>query len=342
MIDEVVFTVRAGDGGDGKLSFRREKYVPRGGPDGGDGGDGGSVYLEADENLNTLCWFAGKDKFEAEAGKPGGKAKRHGEDGEDVVLKVPVGTVVELRDSEIPKFQLLADLTRHGKRVCVARGGKGGRGNWYFRSATNTTPREAEKGGLGEIRTIRLSLKVLADAGLVGLPNAGKSTILSVLTAARPRIADYPFTTLEPNLGVVKSRSKSLVLADIPGLIKGASQGKGLGVRFLKHIERCRLLVFVLYPTEQLLSGKPEVGKLAKALQKQLGEVEKELREYNPKLLRLRRLLVLNKIDLLPRDLSEKVIKRLEKAVPEQWLAVSAATGEGISMLKEEVLQAAG
>ena len=251
MIDYAKIYIKAGDGGDGKVGFRREKYISKGGPDGGDGGDGGSVYLVVNKDLNTLTPFQFKKKFEAERGQAGGKAKKHGKDGVDLIIEVAPGTSVKIGSREF-------DMIRVEDKVCVAHGGKGGLGNWQFRSSTNTTPMVAEKGTLGEEREVTLELKLLADVGLIGLPNAGKSTLLSVLTKARPKIANYPFTTLEPNLGVViigkgselehrkVPNLKALVLADIPGLIEGASRGKGLGHTFLRHVERCGLLVHVL------------------------------------------------------------------------------------------------
>lgn len=386
MIDEVKFKVKAGNGGDGMVHFRREKYVPKGGPDGGDGGEGGSVFIEADENLNTLWWFAGRDKFEAKDGRPGMKARKHGEDGEDVVLKVPVGTeVMALRLSGSShrsrsaqgdklaleslaslsrrgKWERVADLDHHGVRVCVARGGRGGRGNWYFRSASNQTPREAEPGEKGEERLIKLSLKVLADIGLVGLPNAGKSTLLSVLTAAKPEIADYPFTTLSPNLGVVKtglrgqgtgdrgrglgfrgqgagpSGERNLILADIPGLIEGASEGKGLGIKFLKHIERCKLLVYVLFPTDEMLALELSGKEMGEELWKQKLVVKKEIEEFNPKILKLPEMTVLNKIDLLEKKKVEDIDKYFKKKQVD-LLAISAVTKSGIKELQKEIFR---
>lgn len=331
MIDEVRFSVKGGDGGSGRVSFRREKFVPRGGPDGGDGGNGGSVYLESDSNLNTLAFFSGKDRFAAFDGKPGGKAKKHGENGKDITLRVPTGTLVEFKIQN-GKFKVLADLDKPGMKVCVAQGEGGGRGNVHFKSATNRTPRQAEKGEKGEGRLLRLSLKVLANVGLVGLPNAGKSTILSVLTAARPAIADYPFTTLSPNLGVFKQ----LIIADIPGLIADASKGKGLGIAFLKHIERCQLLVFVLYPDERLLSVKAP-SEFAKRLWEQREEVCKEMEAFNPELLERASISVLNKMDLLGRDNLEEAV-RFFAGRKLKLLPVSAKTLENIERLKQELL----
>ncbi len=361
MIDEVEFSVKAGDGGDGVVHFRREKYVPKGGPDGGDGGKGGSIWLVADSNFNTLKFFAGKDKFEAGNGKRGMRARRHGEDGEDIVLKVPVGTVVSaLRLSgsshrsrsaqgdkldlkslsslskEDVKTKVITDLDEVGRKVCVARGGRGGRGNWHFKSSTNTTPREAEDGEKGEEKLIRLTLKVLANVGLVGFPNAGKSTLLSVLTDAAPKIAGYPFTTLSPNLGVLKKGSKSLILADLPGLIEGASKGKGLGIQFLKHVERCELLVYVLFPTEEMLSYK--AGEFSKEIFKQYTLVRKEVGTYKNELKNLPSILVLNKIDILKEEQVEEVEKYFARRKL-KVLPISAVTGKGIADFKSVVVE---
>ena len=332
MIDFAKIVVKAGDGGDGRVSFRREKFVPRGGPDGGDGGNGGSVFLVADKDLNTLTAFAYRKRFEAGNGEGGGKAKKHGKDGKDLKLYVPVGTEVKVQFS---KSNFQTDLTESEQEALVARGGKGGRGNWQFRSAENTTPREYEAGTKGEEVELTLELKLLADVGLVGLPNAGKSTLLSVLTAARPKIADYPFTTLETNLGVMVFHSRSegilhsgsvkgLVVADIPGLIEGAAQGKGLGTSFLRHIERCQLLVHVLEPAEDLI--------------KNYQTVRKELDSYHENLAKKPELVVLNKIDLLTGEQVKQAVSRLKKLNP-AVAAASAVTGEGLDKLKQEIIR---
>jgi GTP-binding protein len=331
MIDEARFSVKAGDGGNGRVSFRRERFVAKGGPDGGDGGRGGSIFLETNPNLNTLRFYAGKDRFEAKNGQPGGPAKKHGKDSDDLVLQVPVGTLV--LDANTSKE--LVDLDRPDKRFCPARGGRGGRGNWHFRSATNTTPRQAEKGEKGEQKELLLKLKALAQIGLVGLPNAGKSTLLSVLTEAKPKIASYPFTTLSPNLGVMKTpdREDGLVIVDIPGLIEGASQGKGLGIRFLKHIERCRFIVYVLFPEDHnlALTGK----KLAERLWKQKQKVRDELEAFNPHLLEVPSLVVINKKDLLSEE-QVQAIKAHFKAKKRTILLVSAITRENLKALTDK------
>ncbi len=326
MIDYAKIQVKAGDGGNGKISFRREKYVPKGGPDGGDGGDGGSVFLEVDKDLNTLVPYQFNKKFEAERGQGGGGAKKHGKDGQDLVLKVAPGT-------QVKSFRGSFDMLKPDEKVLVAQGGKGGRGNWFFRAPDRTTPRIAEPGIKGELVELELELKLLADVGLIGLPNAGKSTLLSVLTKARPKIADYPFTTLEPNLGVMILSSKTslagkqgLVLADIPGLIEGASQGKGLGIQFLRHVERCQVLVHVL-DGAKLLERKSDLMEDYEAIRKELGKHAKEL-------LKKKEIVVLNKIDVL----SEKQIKEVKKEF-KKIVCVSAATKENLDKLKREMVK---
>jgi len=340
MIDVAKITVKAGDGGDGRVGFRREKYVPKGGPDGGDGGDGGSVYLETDKDLNTLMKFQYQQGFEAEKGEFGGKAKKHGKDGENIIIKVPVGTLIKLQitnhkypnKSQITnnKSQTI-DLVEVGQRICVAKGGKGGRGNWHFRSPELTTPRIAEKGKKGEEKELILELKLLADVGLIGLPNAGKSTLLSVLTKARPKIAGYPFTTLKPNLGVLEWKKKDLVIADIPGLIEGASKGKGLGDQFLRHVERCELLVHVIDGGE-LLTGEEKVR--LELILENYKVIRKELKQYSKKLIDKSELIVLNKIDLLSKGQIKQVIDILKK-VRKEVIGVSAATTENLEKLKK-------
>jgi len=329
MIDQVRLFIKAGDGGNGKVSFRREKFIPKGGPDGGDGGKGGSIYIKSNSNLKTLNLYAGKKKFKAKNGHPGGKAKKHGKDSPDIILQVPPGTVVinKVNNKEV------VDLDLPEKHFLLAKGGRGGRGNWHFKSSTNTTPRFAEKGKNGESREIILNLKIIAQIGLIGLPNAGKSTLLSVLTRAKPKISDYPFTTLSPNLGVMEHSDKKdgLVIADIPGLIEGASRGKGLGIKFLKHIERCEFLVYVLYPKNDDLDKKDK--DLIKSLVQQKKQVVTEIKTFNPHLLKLPSLTVINKIDLLE-DGKRKEIKKSLKKEFKNLILISAATNENIDILK--------
>lgn len=322
-IDVARISVKAGDGGNGCVSFRREKYVPKGGPDGGDGGDGGDVIVEADEHLMTLLDFRYRHRFAAGRGGHGQGANRAGRRGRDVLIRVPVGTIVKDLDSG----QVIADLTAHRQRVVVARGGRGGRGNARFATPTNRAPREWEEGQPGEERNLELELKVLADVGLVGLPNAGKSTLLSRLSAARPKVADYPFTTLSPHLGIVKGNDVSFVMADIPGLIEGAHTGKGLGIQFLRHIERTRMLVLV-------------IDAAAGDAQQTYQVLCHELQAYSPALLTKPRLVALNKIDLLADRRAQGAA--FEPGVP--VCAISALTGEGLGQLiylVESLLQGA-
>lgn len=316
-IDEASIIVQAGDGGDGAVSFRREKFVPRGGPDGGDGGRGGSVSLEATEEMNTLYGFRHQQRFKAERGGNGGGARRHGSKGADLAIPVPVGTIAYGEDG-----QVVADLTRPGQREMVARGGRGGLGNVHFTTSVSQTPRIAQKGEAGEEKALRLELRLLADVGLVGLPNAGKSTLLARITAAKPKIADYPFTTLVPNLGVVALADTSFVVADIPGLIEGAHRGAGLGLEFLRHVRRTRLLV-------HLLDGSsPDPVR-------DLEIINGELEQYDPELAEKPQLVVFNKMDLPEvRDAWPAVRRQLESLGLES-LAISAATGDGVRDLLE-------
>jgi GTP-binding protein len=314
-IDEAEITVAAGDGGDGIVAWRREKYVPKGGPAGGDGGHGGSVYLEATPELSTLVEFRYRRKFAAESGKAGGTSNKSGRSGDDVIVAVPVGTLVyKLRDDGAQDF--VADLKAAGARVLAAKGGRGGLGNQHFATTVRQAPRFAEHGEPGERCALRLELRLLADCGIVGVPNAGKSTLLSVVSAARPKIADYPFTTLEPQLGVVRvSDEESFVMVDVPGLVQGAHEGVGLGDQFLKHIERTRALVHLLdgaKPIDEILADK--------------ATIESELRAWNPQLLQKPSLLVLNKLDLPEARAS------LDALLPQfgDLRGISAATGEGV------------
>lgn len=318
-LDKARIYVKAGDGGDGAVSFRREKYVPRGGPDGGDGGRGGSVYLEATEDLNTLYSFRYKQRFSAGRGGNGAGGRRHGAKGEDLVIKVPVGTVVRSDDGDV-----VADLAVPGARVMVARGGRGGLGNVHFATSVLQAPRIAEKGEPGEAKWLELELRLLADVGLVGLPNAGKSTLLARISAARPKIAEYPFTTLVPNLGVVALDETTFVVADIPGLIEGAHLGAGLGLEFLRHIRRTRLLVHVLDGASDDPVRDWEV-------------VNREMDAYGGGLGEKPQVVALNKIDLPEaRAAAGKVAERLSSRGVEVF-AISAATGEGVRELVQRV-----
>lgn len=317
-IDEATIRVTAGDGGGGCVSFRREKYVPFGGPDGGDGGDGGSVYLVGAEGLNTLADFRYKRRFAAERGQKGMGQNRTGKSGEDLLIPVPVGTVIYDKDTG----ELIGDVVEQGQRLLVARGGFHGIGNARYKSSTNRAPRQFTPGTPGEQRELRLELKLLADVGLLGLPNAGKSTLISAVSAARPKVADYPFTTLYPNLGVVSvSEERSFVMADIPGLIAGAAQGAGLGIRFLRHLARTRLLLHVLDVLPPDGSDPVEAACIAVA----------ELEQFSPELAQRERWLVLNKLDLVPeaerQALCDDIVSRLQWDGP--VFGIVAASGEG-------------
>lgn len=323
-IDEAVLELRAGKGGDGVISFRREKFVPRGGPDGGRGGDGGSIWLVAHAAQNTLAGYRYRPHYHAERGRNGEGSRKTGRGGEELVLSVPLGTLV--KDEETG--ELLGDLTREGQRLLVVRGGQGGRGNTSFASATNRAPRQREKGSAGEERRIRLELRLLADVGLVGFPNAGKSTFISRVSAARPKIADYPFTTLIPHLGVVDvSEDASFVLADVPGLIPGASEGAGLGDRFLRHLSRTAYLVYFLDVSEG--SGRTPVDDLT--------ALRAEIVAYGGGMDLKPAAVGANKVDALE-DASR--LKSLEDAAARLGLpcfAVSAATGEGCSEMVRDL-----
>ncbi len=324
-IDEATIDVRAGDGGNGCVSFRREKYIPHGGPDGGDGGDGGSVYLEADSCINTLIDFRHARKFLAERGGNGKGRNCTGKSGDDLFVKVPVGTIVH----EDETGELIGDLIRNGQRILVARGGFHGLGNTRYKSSTNRTPRQSKPGTPGEKRLLHLEMKLLADVGLLGMPNAGKSTLISAVSSARPRIADYPFTTLHPNLGVVSAAAhRSFVMADIPGLIEGAAEGAGLGIRFLKHLSRTHLLL-------HLLDMGPNCDPLADAR-----TIIAELERYDAELAARERWLVLNKVDLIPEGEREQRCREVVKAL--QWsgpvFEISALARSGTDALVQAVM----
>jgi GTPase len=316
-IDNVEIYVKAGDGGSGLVAFRREKYVPKGGPAGGDGGDGGNVIFQAHHNLLTLLDFRYKRKLLAGDGDNGGTSLKDGKSGEDILIKVPVGTVV--KDAETG--QVLFDLNEDGKTVIVAKGGKGGKGNSKFATATNQTPRYAEPGRPGEEKSLALELKLIADVGLVGFPNAGKSTLISVISAAKPKIADYPFTTLEPNLGIVKYKDfQSFVVADIPGIIEGAHEGKGLGLKFLRHIERTRILLFLIDITSE--NYKKDYKTLLN-----------ELARYSETLANKKIIVALSKADLADDDLLKKAKKAKIRNYEGSLLVISSATKFGLSEL---------
>jgi GTP-binding protein len=327
-VDEAKIELVAGHGGDGCLSFRREKYIQYGGPNGGDGGDGGSIYLEAEADLNTLVDFRYKRLFRAKKGEHGKGAECTGKQGDDLIIKVPVGTIAFDLETE----ELLGDLTKAGQKVLVAKGGEHGLGNTHFKSSINRAPRRITKGTEGETRALRLELQVLADVGLLGLPNAGKSTFIRAVSAARPKVAGYPFTTLHPNLGVVSIEvDRNFVIADIPGLIEGAAEGAGLGIRFLKHLSRTNLLLHIVDILP--IDDTDPVENIIK--------ITRELEKYNPELAARKRWLVLNKVDLLPADEQEEYMKTIVNALNWQGrvFEISAISGQGCSELCYQIMQ---
>ena len=323
-VDQALIRVKAGDGGKGAVAFRREKFVPKGGPSGGDGGDGGSVVLVVDEGLSTLLDFRYRREYEAPSGEAGSNKDKYGRGGEDLVLRVPPGTQVFDQATE----SLLADLQVNGERFVLARGGRGGRGNIHFATSTDRAPRRAEPGYPGEERDVRLDLKLLADVGLLGFPNVGKSSLIARISAARPKIADYPFTTLVPNLGMVRLKGeRSFVVADIPGLIEGAHAGAGLGGRFLRHLERTRVLVHIVDAT-----AGPDRAPLA-----DFDVLNRELALFDPDLARRPQIVVLNKLDLPDVARGRRRLSTAFARRKIQLHAISAATGEGLEALLEEV-----
>jgi len=325
LIDEAKITVKAGDGGHGCIAFRREKFVPRGGPSGGDGGKGGDIYLIADPHENTLLKFRFNHNFRAERGRHGEGSNRHGRMGEHLEIRVPVGTAVQ--DDETG--ELLHDFIEPGERVLIAKGGRGGHGNAHFASSSNRAPSKAQDGAPGEEKTLRLELKLLADVGLVGYPNVGKSTLISRISAARPKIADYPFTTLEPQLGVVSfDMDKSFVVADIPGLIEGAHLGHGLGIQFLRHIERTRLLLHLID-----VSGASERDPVD-----EFHAINSELAEHNPDLPKKPKIIVATKMDAADPKKVQKLTRWCKKNDLEM-LRISSVTGEGLENLKRAVFE---
>ncbi|WP_101775762.1 Obg family GTPase CgtA [Pasteurella oralis] len=326
-IDEALIRVEAGDGGNGCVSFRREKYIPKGGPDGGDGGDGGDVYLIADENLNTLIDYRFEKRFAAGRGENGRSAGCTGHRGNDITLRVPVGTRAIDNDTK----EVLGDLTKHGAKMLVAKGGYHGLGNTRFKSSVNRTPRQKTNGTPGEKRDLQLELMLLADVGMLGLPNAGKSTFIRAVSAAKPKVADYPFTTLVPSLGVVRvDENHSFVVADIPGLIEGAAEGTGLGVRFLKHLERCRVLIH-LVDIAPIDESDPVDN---------ISIIESELFQYSEALADKPRWLVFNKIDTMSDEEAHERTKEIAARLgwEEDYYLISAVTGKNVQPLCREIM----
>ena len=316
-LDQVKIYIKAGDGGDGSPSFRREKFIEFGGPDGGDGGKGGSIILKAEQNLNTLIDFRFQQHHKARRGENGAGQNRSGKGGENLILKVPLGTQVFEEDNKT----LLYDFTKIGEEYIAASGGKGGLGNTRFKSSTNRAPKKFTKGTTGEEFTIWLQLKTIADIGIIGLPNAGKSSLLAAITNASPKIANYQFTTLNPNLGVINYNDKEITIADIPGLIEGAHEGTGLGTKFLKHIERCKSILHLIDITNA-------------DLDKSYNQVKKELKNYSSKLLEKKELIVLNKIDLIEDNIVKKIVKNFSKNKNCKVLTLSTFKKDSISQIK--------
>jgi len=323
-IDYTEIEVYAGKGGDGAITFRREKYVPKGGPSGGNGGKGGSVRIQAYHNLSTLLDFRYKKAYKAGNGEPGASSRKDGKDGDDILIKVPVGAII--KDAETKK--IIADLDEDGKEVIVAKGGKGGKGNSNFATPTNQAPRFAEDGKPGEERKLILELKLIADVGLVGFPNAGKSTLISKISAAKPKIADYPFTTLEPNLGIVKYKDFiSFTVADIPGIIEGAHEGKGLGIKFLRHIERTKILLFLIDITSE-------------NYQEEYNVLLNELKSHSKKLAEKTKIVSLSKADLLEESEIKKISKKKIKNADSPLVVFSAVSGYGLAELLDYLWKA--
>jgi GTP-binding protein len=319
-IDYAKIYLKAGDGGSGAITFRREKFIPKGGPDGGDGGQGANIVFLASNNINTLLDFKYRQRYEAPKGANGMKSNKTGKDGQDIIIKVPVGTVVKDAETE----EIIADLSKNNQKEVIAQGGRGGKGNFYFRSATNQTPRYAQPGTPGQEKDVILELKLIADVGLVGYPNAGKSTLISVLSAAKPKIADYPFTTLIPNLGIVKvDERKSFVMADIPGLIEGAAEGKGLGHRFLRHVERTKVLVFLIDSNSETPVEDYEV-------------LYNELLKYNDDMRLKPQMICFTKIDSITEERLEE-IKNIEFPNNKKAMNISSVSHTNLEPLKRAI-----
>jgi len=320
-LDQVKIYVKAGNGGDGSPSFRREKFIEYGGPDGGDGGGGGSVILKSEQNLNTLIDYRYQQHHKAKRGENGSGQNRTGKGGEDLILKVPLGTQVFEEDNKT----LIYDFTKIGEEFIAASGGRGGLGNTRFKSSTNRAPRKYTKGTLGEEFTIWLQLKTIADIGIVGLPNAGKSSLLAAITNANPKIANYQFTTLNPNLGVASYDDKEITIADIPGLVEGAHKGTGLGIQFLKHIERCKSLLHMIDVTND-------------DLKKSYKQIKNELKKYSAKLSKKKELVVLNKVDLIDNNEVKKIIKEFSKNTKSEVITLSTLEKKSVSQIKAKLI----
>ena len=320
-LDQVKIYIKAGNGGDGSPSFRREKFIEFGGPDGGDGGKGGSIILKSEQNLNTLIDFRYQQHHKAQRGENGSGQNRSGKSGKDLILKVPLGTQIFEEDNKT----LLYDFTKIGEEFIAASGGKGGLGNTRFKSSTNRAPKKFTKGAIGEEFTIWLQLKTIADIGIIGLPNAGKSSLLAAITNATPKIANYEFTTLNPNLGVVSYDNREITIADIPGLIEGAHEGTGLGTKFLKHIERCKSILHLIDITNENLN-------------KSYNQVKNELKNYSSQLIRKKELIILNKTDLMDDENTKKIVKEFSKNKNCEVLTLSTIKKESVSKIKAKLI----
>ena len=320
-LDQVKIYIKAGNGGDGSPSFRREKFIEFGGPDGGDGGKGGSIILKSEQNLNTLIDFRYQQHHKAQRGENGSGQNRSGKSGKDLILKVPLGTQIFEEDNKT----LLYDFTKIGEEFIAASGGKGGLGNTRFKSSTNRAPKKFTKGAIGEEFTIWLQLKTIADIGIIGLPNAGKSSLLAAITNATPKIANYEFTTLNPNLGVVSYDNKEITIADIPGLIEGAHEGTGLGTKFLKHIERCKSILHLIDITNENLN-------------KSYNQVKNELKNYSSQLIKKKELIILNKTDLMNEETTKKIVKEFSKNKNCEVLTLSTIKKESVSKIKAKLI----
>jgi len=321
-LDQAKIYIKAGNGGSGSSSFRREKYVEFGGPDGGDGGNGGSVVLEAERNLNTLIDFRYRQHFKAESGKSGSKKNKTGGSGKDLILKVPIGTQIYEEDNNT----LIYDLTKNNEKFLVASGGKGGLGNTRFKSSVNRAPRKKTDGKKGEEFWIWLQLKVIADVGIIGLPNAGKSSFLSKCTRARPKIANYPFTTINPNLGVLSIDNKEVVMADIPGLIEGSHKGIGLGDKFLRHIERCKTLIHLIDISEKDILGNYQ-------------KIRNELSMYDKQILKKKEIIIFNKIDLIDTNLINKILKDFKIKIKKKYEIISLISNQNFDKIKKTIFK---
>ncbi len=337
-IDEATITVRSGKGGPGCVAFRREKFIPNGGPNGGDGGRGGDIIFRATHNLGTLQDFRYQRIYEAQNGRPGAGGNKTGQDGEDILIQVPLGTVIKDKESG----EILADLSQHGDEIKLCKGGRGGKGNAHFATSTNQAPKFAQPGEASEEKVIKLELKLLADVGLVGYPNAGKSTLISKISAARPKVADYPFTTLVPNLGVVRlsteMHSPTFIVADVPGLIEGASLGRGLGIKFLKHLERTRILVHMIDGAKLLKEvGSADPKNTAKAAIEDKEILDAELYTFSPELAEKQQILVFNKCDLYEDKYLEEVKKAFAKSKYQDWIFISGAAHQGLKDLVNHI-----